>query len=179
MMKLLTNNGVPLPVFHGTSRKFRKFKLIPSYRNIDGDIEQVAPRAFFFTDSKSVAQEFAYNRKMCDKSFDYIERPMRILKRYLQYTKALDFRVNDSDLRTYPNYSNMMGVSPSALEEIGQYYPYDIVDWNGVQQMLDDTDVIEALQMAGYDLIILRENDSSVSYAVLDAKQILTRTEGI
>ncbi len=169
----------PIAVYHGTSSKFRKYKLTETYRNIDGDYVKVKPGLMFFTPDRETAQMFARDKQMIDKEIKGVESRPVVKRGYLQFDNPLDLTIDfDTKIKMtkegYSPYYNQSAPNPytsKIFEEMG----YPIESWNDIHQLLDDPGVISNLKDMGYDAIKLREVNGAESYAIFDSSKISSK----
>jgi hypothetical protein len=137
----------PLTVYHGTNKDFKEFDKSQNKRST------IYGGAFYFTDSKKSAVEYA-------TSYRANTGNGRIISANLKHDKLWD-------------YNNDM-ITPEQFEKIynyaGDYPPIDKPTKMG--ELKGVNDVAYGVEQLGYDGFKIIENDGSITYAVFKPEQI-------
>ena len=162
--KAINAQGAPLVVYHGTPTNFTEFKRTTGKNATLFGTEEVERNAFFFSDHRQFADEFAAKQGNSG----------RVLELYLSMQRPADLRDGFPDAVV------------TALEERG-FNPnyFHTRDMDNIWEVFDGQDgaeIVAALKDAGYDGAILLEavdpskpmrgDNRATTYAVFDPTQI-------
>lgn len=166
--KVVDADGKPLVVYHGTPTDFTEFKRTTGKNATLFGTEDVERNAFFFSDRRQFADEFAAKQGNSG----------RVLELYLSMQNPADLRDGFPDAVV------------TALEERG-FNPnyFHTRDMDNIWEVFDGQDgaeIVAALKDAGYDGAILleavdpskpmRRDNRAATYAVFDPTQIKSAT---
>src|SRR5208282_6072069 len=173
------------PVYHGTPHVFDQFEHTQGTRTFFGLAQiSVASNAFFFTPDKTIARNWAANRR------DERKMPLMVLECYITMNNPIDLRTDDwawEEVGSRPlpldnlpdTYRQQTTKSPevqpiSLLEALRDYTEgkvneadwlecgididkLEIVDQSALFLLVDSKPIIDALKFLKYDGIILNE----------------------
>jgi ADP-Ribosyltransferase in polyvalent proteins len=148
--KAVTNNGAPMPYYHGTFKKFKKFAKAKSAAIVGEE------GPFFFSPKPRLASDFAMT-DMSKSGSGAATKGGRVIPVFLSVQDPFDFQ-NPSHIK---RLLNEVGLDRDLVREI------QTGSWNA----LEARDVQEGIKNAGFDGFYVKEGGIK-NLAVYDPKQI-------